>query len=222
MELLRSRGIAPFLLDFQQNPLSPELLDADAIVITLPPGKAGSSQHYETALRTLASQAPASVKWIFCSSTSVYPELNGVVTEEDASPECLTRSAVSLLKMESVFQSSNTTVIRLAGLIGPGRHPGGFFSRKGVQKGGNAPVNLVHQSDAVDAITWILEKGLWREVYNVCSPEHPQKGEYYTRMARQIGLDPPAFSDENTDWKIVSSDKLVKTGFEFRSGVANI
>lgn len=129
---------------------------------------------------------------------------------------------VSLFNMESVFHSSNTTVVRLAGLIGPGRHPGSFFTGKGVQRGRHTPVNMVHQSDAVRAITWILENGLWGETYNVCHPEHPPKGEYYPQMAKQIGLEPPTFSDEITDWKIVSSDKLVKTGFKFGRGVEEV
>ena len=59
-------------------------------------------------------------KVIFISSTSVYPASNSIVTEETATMNTPLSEIENLFKNNTFFE---TTIIRFAGLFGPGRHP---------------------------------------------------------------------------------------------------
>jgi len=61
----------------------------------------------------------------------------------------------ALYRSEQLFHENTnfqTTVIRLAGLIGPGRNPARFFAGKTNIPNGNAPVNLIHLDDCIGFI----------------------------------------------------------------------
>ncbi len=160
-------------------------------------------------------------KVIFISSTSVYPNTNAIVTEEEtAVPETVNGRA--LLKAERLLMDMpdcQTSVLRFGGLIGPGRNPARFLlHKKGIP--GKTPVNLIHQTDAVEIISHIIRKGGWGEVYNACCPEHPSRGEFYTRAAQVSNLPPPEFTEDEGTFKIVKSDKLIRLlgySFHYRS-----
>ena len=47
-------------------------------------------------------------------------------------------------------------ILRLAGLVGPGRHPGRFFAGKSAPDGQHG-VNLVHLEDVIGAIELLLQ-----------------------------------------------------------------
>lgn len=143
---------------------------------------------------------------IFISSTSVYGEPNTTV-DENTRPQPETLSANLLLQAEQLFQSAAfaCTIIRLGGLIGPGREPGRFFAGKTNIANGLAPVNLIHLTDAVGITSWVIDTGLKNKVINAVSPDHPTRMDFYTAAARQIGSAIPEFIEERQRWKIVSS-----------------
>src|SRR5690606_25987870 len=93
-------------------------------------------------------------KIVFISSTSVYPDNNGVVVEHDADPANDLVKAEDLLRNENAFE---TTILRFGGLVGPGRHPGKFFAGKENIAGGNNPVNIIHQYDCTEIIKRIIK-----------------------------------------------------------------
>ena len=158
-------------------------------------------------------------KVIFTSSTSVYPEVNGVVTEADDlepskdSGKAL-RIAEGLLMNQNGFQ---TTVLRLAGLVGFDRNPRQFLKKRRVIHKVNSPVNLVHRDDCIRVITLILEKNLWGEIFNVCSDEHPLRTDFYKKEAELADIDIHDIDmQRNADYKIVSNKKLKEiTGYNF-------
>jgi nucleoside-diphosphate-sugar epimerase len=102
-------------------------------------------------------------------------------------------------------------ILRLAGLIGPGRHPGHFFAGKVNVPNPYAPVNLVHLDDVITVTSKIIDLKLESDVCNLCSEVHPERHQFYTRMTEEIGLVKPLFdwTQENVKMpKIVSSDKI--------------
>ena len=145
---------------------------------------------------------------LFISSTSVYPETNSIVTEEDAD------KTANLFKAETRFLEQTkftTTVIRFGGLMGSDRHPGRFFSGKRDIPGGNSPVNVIHQQDCVGIIKAVIQQESWNEIYNACADEHPSRRQFYTRASELLGVEAPHFlADQPADYKIVSSEKLKK------------
>lgn len=208
---MKENGIEPFCFLIGKDEIAQSFLETDVLIVTIPPGNVDLPEAYFGQLAQIQNQARASgIKHIiFISSTSVYPNANKVVLETDASEKALTRSGISLLKAEQLFQNVENTTIRFSGLIGPGRHPGKWFAGKKNLKGANVPVNMIHQEDCIGVIEKIIEKNAWGRTYNACAPDHPTKKEYYSKMTSHLDLPPPEWTEEPMDWKIVNSDKLV-------------
>jgi nucleoside-diphosphate-sugar epimerase len=149
-------------------------------------------------------------KVIYISSTGVYSEGNTEVTELTP-PNPSDESGKLLLQAEELFRQQTSfqiSIIRFGGLVGPGRNPGRFFAGKKAIANGLAPVNLIHQSDAVGVTLAVIEKDAFGFTFNACSPHHPPKSEFYANAARQSGFDLPEFIPELKDWKIVSSKNI--------------
>ncbi|MEP0367843.1 MAG: NAD(P)H-binding protein [Cyclobacteriaceae bacterium] len=226
LEDISRSGITPFLIDLNAQNLDASFFDSTVLILTIPPGNTSSPPQYFDQLEKVVETAhKAGVRHaIFISSTSVYPNLNREVSEDDASETALTRSGISLKKAEDLFRSPENTIIRFSGLIGPNRHPGLWFAGKGNIKGGDIPINMIHLDDCIGIIETIIENEIWGDVFNASNPEHPGKRGYYQRMAAQLGVDAPHFSEtDNSAWKVVSSAKLIsKTGYEFKKSVFDV
>lgn len=227
LNTIQSYGINPFLIDLNKLANHPkDFFNSDILIITIPPGNVNIPEEYFLQLEKILGLAKnGKVKNIlFISSTSVYPTLNREVFEEDESEQALTRSGVSLLKAEQIFKSANNTIIRFSGLIGNDRHPGKWFAGKCDLKGGNMPVNMIHQVDCINIIQTIISGHYWAETFNASAEEHPLKKEYYTKLSKGLGLNPPQFDEEDSsNWKIVSSKYLKdKTGYIFKQSIYNI
>jgi nucleoside-diphosphate-sugar epimerase len=209
LETLRNAGFTPSLLqiDSAVNGES-KFFECDFLIIAIPPGrKAGQSDIYlhrlKALTRTLESHSCKGI--IMISSTSVYQNSNSVVREEDAAEEGDLRNAERIL-----FDRfpGKTCILRMAGLVGPGRHPGKFLSGKEVT-GGYTPVNLIHQRDCVQIIRTVIEKELLGDVFNCCADEHPSKEIFYTEASRLLSVAPPKFVRPSiTDFKIVDNSKF--------------
>jgi nucleoside-diphosphate-sugar epimerase len=96
---------------------------------------------------------------IFTSSTSVYGDTHGTV-KENSPRNPSTASGRVLKELEDWLHNlpgTSVDILRLAGLVGPARHPGRFFAGK-TAPDGQQGVNLVHLEDVISAITLLL----WR------------------------------------------------------------
>ena len=220
LSLLSEIGIEPFLLSF-----SPQIegnnidnfLNSEILIICIPPraGKFGEDFHVqqiESLLEYLSSSTIKSI--IYTSSTSVYPDLNREMTEDD---EVIENHA--LIKVENLLKNlpQNVTILRCGGLMGGERIPAKYFAGKIINTG-KIPVNYVHQEDVVRIITMILEQEFWNETFNVVSPEHPIREEIYLRNCEEFGFEKPIFEEslEEIQFKIISPQKLIQqTGYGF-------
>lgn len=218
-ELLLEKGIKPFVINLQQEPLDTQNLEAflqsEILVLNIPPKlRSDGEEKYLTQLETLLKSLILSPvkRVLFVSSTSVYPDLNREVTEEDVlnSDEFITNN--TLLKAEHMFQNQEewqTTVVRFGGLVDIMRHPGRFLAGKINVPNADAPVNLIHLDDCIGILTQIIEQDKWGQVYNACADQHPVRKDFYIKAALKLGLVPPQFSDiKETKFKRISSQKL--------------
>lgn len=228
LELLRGKKIAPFLLR-----LNPELecdncedfWDADILVINIPSRGHDDieSFHPRQVSSVIEKVKDSPIDFvIFISSTSVYPEKPGIVSEDDTETGNASRaSGNALLKAEKLLMEQSefdTTVIRFGGLYGPDRHPAHYLAgRKNLDRG-NAPVNLIHLEDCIGIIQAIIDKNARGEIFNGVSDGHPPRKMYYPAMAKALELEPPTFKkDEENSYKIVSNRKLkMLLKYEFR------
>jgi len=145
---------------------------------------------------------------LFVSSTSVYKNVQKVVTEDEGAES----QESALLQIEQLFMANThfvSSIVRLSGLIGGSRHPGNFFRQGKVVAQPEAPVNLIHRDDCLGIILAIIEQAAWGEVFNGCADSHPSKREFYTHARKLLDLPAPEFStNSEKTYKIVSNEKV--------------
>ncbi|MFD2520163.1 Rossmann-fold NAD(P)-binding domain-containing protein [Emticicia soli] len=223
--ILEENGIEPFLLK-----LNPQLeceyvdnfLDADILIINIPPriSVQKTDAHVEQIVNLLAAVEKYPIKKIiYISSTSVYPELNREVVEEDVStPE--TSASPTMVKAENLLKNfaADVTILRSAGLMGYDRIPAKYFAGwKGLTTG-NIPVNYIHRDDVIRIIETVIEQNIWGDTFNIVSPIHPIRKEIYTRNCEELGFEMPEFvaPAEPQPYKIISPEKwLEKSEYHF-------
>ncbi|ARJ43149.1 NAD(P)-dependent oxidoreductase [Pantoea alhagi] len=199
------------------------LLSVDALVVTLPASRtAEGGENYQRAVQNLVDSALAFnvPRIIFTSSTSVYGNGTGVMKEH--SPlQPVTVAGKTLAELENWLHDlpgTSVDILRLAGLVGPQRHPGRFLAGKTDVPDGELGVNLVHLDDVVAAITLLLQTPKGGHIYNLSAPAHPAREQFYRAAAQQLGLTPPTFAAAgNKQGKIVDGSKICdELGFEYR------
>lgn len=204
------------------------LFQADAVIITLPARHTVEGHdNYRLAVQQVVDSALAfSVpRIIFTSSTSVYGDTQGIL-REDTPVAPVTPAGKTLVELERWLHglpNTSVDIVRLAGLVGPSRHPGRFLAGKTALDNGSHGVNLVHQADVIAAIELLLKLPRGGHIYNICAPRHPIKRDYYTAKARELDLTPPQFlTDKVGGDTVADKDKIVdgsricrELGFEY-------
>lgn len=138
---------------------------------------------------------------IFISSTSVYGESNSAIVTEISQTDPKTASAKAHVALEKhLFDTSENrcSVLRLAGLIGPNRHPITSLSGKQLNEP-NKVVNLVHSADVVTALLRIIALGPQPKPMHLCALEHPQRKAYYDWCADAYQLPKAQFFTHSVD-----------------------
>ncbi len=215
----------PFQLgdDLQHPDLAP-LFAADILILNIPFGrKSSQSNYYDAHMQQLVTHAAkAQIKHvIFISTTSVYGEPSGHINEQ-ATPHPETDSAKANLAIEEWVKTSfakHYCILRLAGLVGENRHPARYLAGRRNLAQPNKVVNLVHQTDVVQAIQAVINKGLWSETLHLCAQQHPSRQAYYTKSAQILGLATPHFaqSEVQDSGKVIdASASISKLGIQLR------
>ena len=212
LKQLSAAGITPYLVNFKANSeaYDPAFFKCDILVISIPPKtRQGEGADYLPKIQMIinAINKLQVTKVIYISSTAVYGDDNKEVTElidpkPDTEPGRILLAAEDLFAQQATFK---TTVIRFAGLVGPGRHPGRFFAGKKDVPNGKAPVNMIHLDDCTGITLAVIEHDAFGYVINASSPDHPAKSEFYVRASLQAGLTAPEFIDELNGWKLINS-----------------
>lgn len=231
LSTFRDLGINPFLVILSEvegalenesvsKTITDFLAKSETLIIDIPPKLRGSAASFPTPLemtfvKKIENLIPfiekSTVKKVlFVSSTSVYGDENGMITEE-TEPNPDTESGKQLLLAEALLQNNRnfeTTILRFGGLIGEDRQPVKFLAGKENLENAEAPVNLIHQNDCIGVIQEIINQSKWNEVFNAVAPFHPTRSAYYTQKAIDLNLALPKFSSEKSNIKkTISSEK---------------
>lgn len=215
LDALKGLGTSPFTVQVNADEINYDIdfFKCDVLVISIPPGlKKGEGSSYLPKLNHIIQAIIQNniPKVIYISSTGVYGDHNKIVAEND-DPKPDSESGKILLYAESLFKSESNfkaTIIRFAGLVGPGRHPGRFFAGKKDVPNGLAPVNMIHLDDCVGIGSAIIEQEAFGHLFNACSPDHPAKEDFYKDAALKGGYEAPQFIHELNTWKIIESVNL--------------
>ena len=213
-------GADPFPIDLPEvsASLAPFVSNCAALVITLPPGGrrlgAEATDTYLAALAPLADVLTDKLHVVYTSSTGVYGgDAAGRVTEvTPIAPDSHSARAVVAAERWLAAHTERLTVLRLAGLFGPGRDPATFFSGDRAVSRADAPVNMVHRMDAMAAITQVIETQT-TGTFNVCAASHPTKRTFYGTLSQRAGRAVPIFTAGGATGKIVDSTALRTLGW---------
>jgi nucleoside-diphosphate-sugar epimerase len=149
------------------------------------------------------------------------------MTEDDALPDSTSSNAIIAAEGELKNHISDAVILRLAGLYGEDRHPAKYMAGRKDISDGDAPVNLVHSEDVIQATMKVIHQNIKGEIFNICSLNHPAKAEIYTVVAERLDLKKPKFLKGGSDGKVVSTEKIRNTlkldlihddPMDFRSG----
>ena len=212
-----------FVLDLAQSVRpTAELasLFKDALILCTVPASRSDGEGYIRALTQLATlmKQLGAAACIHLSSTGIYEGLTGNVDEKSQLQLADPRIALLDTGEKLLAAAVPCCTLRLAGLIGPGRHPARFLSGK--QAGAaDLAVNMVHSSDICIAVSAIVQQQLWPELFNLSCPEFCSKAEFYLTACELASLPAPLFEPNSTatpSRRVLSAKSQTITGFHYQ------
>jgi len=191
------------------------LVETDVLIIGLPPT---GFTNYPLMISSLLSAFSTTTRVIFLSSTGVYANSSGRVSEESA----LIQEHPLAVAENIILQNSNWCILRLGGLIGPKRHPiHSLIKKVAPLNDGDSPVNLVHSHDVIQAIKMIVNQKVNEKIFTICNPEHPSRHDYYGLAARYFYDKDLAF-DKGIPGKYVDGSAIENYGaYKYTSSIYN-
>ena len=212
--------------DFPQN--TTEFFEhTDICILNVPPKRRSNPEGmeqdvelYGERMLRIAKVFPTETRFIFVSSTGVYPDEIGIAKEDefDRTQYIYTNSLAFAEEELYHFLGKRLTVLRFAGLIGGERQMGKYIAGRKEIPNGDSPVNLIHQTDCIRLIERIIETESWDDVFNGCATEHPTRKEYYNGFCQANNLPMPEFLNEENQiiGKMVDNQKSKnKLNFEY-------
>ncbi len=182
--ILRNMGYNPIM--FNSNMIEHyekfSELKVDVLVFALPPSKCKVIA-YKDVLSNICINLNSFNLLVFTSSISVYSNNGENHSEKNEAIE--TNSILYKTELYIKKNIKHYYIFRLGGLVDKQRHPQGFHKDLNV-KNSNAPINLVQIKDVSNIIYSSITNNINIGVYNVCSPIHPSKKEYYGTFNKNL------------------------------------
>lgn len=223
-ESFNNSGIIFFQLDLNPETesipeIGSEFWQSDIFVLTIPPSEPTNYCERISKILDIIAKQPRRLSVIYTSSTGVYGKSKGLLNE--TSPLNPDRpGAAAVVECEKLLLGKNdifdVCILRLAGLVGPGRAPGRFFAGKKNLGSGSSPVNLVQLDDCVGIIIKLIKQKIKKGIYNICADQHPMHREFYPAQAIKLGLEAPEYGIDSpdADMKIIDN-RLLKSILDY-------
>jgi nucleoside-diphosphate-sugar epimerase len=237
-DALRSEGLEVVAADLRTSDLRVLTENNPSVVIhCASSGKGGAVAYREIFLETTRRliKETSFDHLIFTSSTSVYAQTDGsIVTENDpAKPERETGKI--LRETEELVLARHGTVLRLAGIYGPGRCvplEKLLSGEAAIEGDGERIMNSIHREDAVSAFHLAAEDRC-QGIFNVTDNTTVTQLEWFQWVCERVGRPLPPFVPRDLNrkraWtsKRVSNAKLRSMGWSpvypsFREGVEEL
>ncbi|HWZ21863.1 MAG TPA: NAD(P)-binding domain-containing protein [Cytophagaceae bacterium] len=211
------KGINPYYINLTPIVQATDIkgfMDTELVIINIPPGTRTRSVlfHVEQIQQLIPYLEKSSAKYIlYISSTSIYPNTNGEVKENDVMEvfQAENKTLATAEKMIREIPGKEVTVLRCGGLTGYDRLLIRHFAGRKNLTIGEEPVNLIHRDDVIGIIEAVIKQEKWGETYNICSPFHPLKKDFYKELAERFEYDQPEFvTSDLQPFKIVNTEKL--------------
>jgi nucleoside-diphosphate-sugar epimerase len=234
-DALRSEGLEVVAADLRTSDLRVLTGNNPSVLIhCASSGKGGAAAYREIFLETTTRLIKETnfEHFIFTSSTSVYAQTDGSLVAEMDPAEPERETGKILRETEELVLAHHGTVLRLAGIYGPGRCVPleKLFSGEAVIEGdGERIINSIHRNDAVSAL-YLAASRRHQGIFNVADNAPVTELEWFQWVSRLLGRPLPPFAPRNLNrkraWtsKRVSNAKLRSLGWSptypsFREGV---
>jgi len=196
-ESLRAQGIRALVMPDEGAAIARELGEAEAMLVSIPPGEDG-----DPALAAFAERPGAAprLQWIgYLSTIGVYGDRGGAVVDESAALQ--PRSARSRRRVAAerawldfgAASGKAVQVFRLAGIYGPGRNALKNLrdgAAKRIVKPGQV-FNRIHADDIAAALVASIDRPRAGAVYNLADDEPAPPQDVVAYAAALLGIAPP-------------------------------
>ncbi|MDH3717472.1 MAG: NAD-dependent epimerase/dehydratase family protein [Planctomycetota bacterium] len=157
---------------------------------------------YVEGLRHVLDALPGGTgHFIYISSTGVYGQNDGSWVDEASPCQPQREGGRACLEAEQLLgqhpRGGSATILRLAGIYGPGRVPRlqDLRDERPIASPAEGYLNLIHVDDAVTAVDAAAERGAPLDVVNVSDGRPVIRREYFGHIAARLGLAPPQLVD---------------------------
>ncbi|CAM3864704.1 GDP-L-fucose synthase [Arcobacter cloacae] len=211
VKIYEEEGFSSYILNEENFNFLDELLDTNYLFINFPPSK---FEDYLFFLNKIYSHEKIKniEKIFFVSSTSIYPNIEGLF---DENYEIKEPSSKIVFEAENLVKDKSDVILRVAGLVGASRYFGKRSANKVIEFP-KTPINFVHRNDVINATKFIIEKDL-NGIFNLCSNTHPTKEEIYSFNSKKYGFEKPIFlENENFLNRLIDGRKIEKEGFSYK------
>lgn len=223
---LKNMGVTPYLIEVENSGIVGDfesfISDADILVTAFPPGiRKNANANYTARIKHILMSIPSysNCNLLHLSSVGVFGAMQGNVNET-TQPKPESAVGKQLLEVEEAIMSlgANAAIVRLAGLVGDGRHPVKQLTGKIGVSAPMAPTNLVHQKDVVTYLAAVIKGNYWGQTLHCVSPLHHQRGVFYTQECEENGLAIPQFSynKSNRNKKVLDTKSAELFGFYYK------
>ncbi len=194
-------GLRPILADWTDRRTLAELPEVDRVVVAVAyDHRSGlDRQRYQVdGFRHLLSAVPPKTHLCYISSTGVYHQKGGVWVDETSPTHPAGDSGWACLRAEGLLHrfrpDSPWTILRLAGIYGPGRVPraANVIAGRPIRSPADGYLNLIHVDDAA-AVALASWQSARQRIYVVADDQPVIRGDFYREIARQCGAAQPRF-----------------------------
>lgn len=199
----------------------------DYVVYAASAGEATDAAYaraYVTGLGNLlaALQGRALRRFFFTSSTAVYAQADGSWVDESSETQPTHFAGVRTLQAEELLRAAPlpSTVLRCAGIYGPGRTRLIEAVRRGSASLSDRFTNRIHRDDIAGAIVHLMDRGSAEDVLILADNEPAPQRDVTQFLAQRLGLPiATATSPEapgRGGHKRCRNDRLSATGYRLR------
>lgn len=220
-DLLRAAGIEPLLADWTDQEALCGLPEVKRILVAVSYDRGGGHNRYDSqvgGLRNLLQAISPAAHLCYISTTGVYHQTDGSWVDEDSPTEPSREGGKVHLMAERLLgelrPEAPWTILRLAGIYGPGRVPriADVIAGRPIASPPDGFLNLIHVDDAADAVlaTWSTAQ---RRLYVVADDSPVLRSEFYREIARQCNAPDPRFvepADDAPERSRAASNKRVR------------
>jgi len=200
----------PIQIDWNDSRTLQSLPAVDAVVVAVSYDRTSGVDREESqvgGLRRLLKAIPGRADQpsrlpdvLYISTTGVYHQRGGQWVDESSPTHPLRDGGAAHLRAEAVLrqqlgEDSPWTILRMAGLYGPGRVPraADVIAGRPIASPPLGHLNLIHIEDAAAVTVAALERPGRRRLYVVSDDRPVIRGDFYRQIAMQAGAPEPRF-----------------------------